>query len=309
MVHMKIRLFALSFFSILLPLLMSVTICKAETQIAITVDDLPSPGSLPDGVSPMDIAQKILATFKKHHISDVYGFVNASSIQKNGSSEQVLARWVDAGHLLGNHTFSHMPLYKNTASDYIADIQRNEPVLSKWMGKKDFYWFRFPYLAEGDSQEKRTEIRTFLETHHYKIAQVSTDFSDWKWQDPYIRCLKKKDDASVRKLKEIYISTALSTLHSDEQYAIQVFKRPIKHLLLVHFSAFTAVVLDDLLSAYKSKNVNFISLKDAASDLVYKINPNKIGQYSGTFLFQVGDTKGLQYPDIPVVDLNGFCSK
>jgi peptidoglycan/xylan/chitin deacetylase (PgdA/CDA1 family) len=295
-------------FRVMTILLLLANICKAEIQIAITVDDLPGAGSLPSGVRRFEVARQFLDSFKRHHISGVYGFINADKIEEDGRLEEVLKLWVNNGHLLGNHTFSHMPLSEHSETDYITDIQRNEPMLFRWMGKKDFYWFRYPYLAEGDTHKKRNDVRTYLADHSYKVAQVSTDFSDWKWQDPYLRCLKKKDQASIKRLKESYVASALSALSSDARYANHVFKRDIKHILLIHLSPLTALVLDELLTAYEDLKVKFISLEEAESDPIYQINPNKVAQYSGTFLLQVGETKGMKYPDPPVIDLTAFCS-
>lgn len=91
------------------------------------------------------------------------------------------------------------------------------------------------------------------------------------------------------------------------QFANRVFNRDIKHILLIHAAPFTALMLNDLLTAFENIKVQFISLEDAAKDPVYQINPNRIGQYTGTFLFQVGSTKGLKYPNVPTEDPSSFC--
>lgn len=147
-------------------------------RVAITVDDLPFHSPLPESKTRIDLTQDFLDSFHKHQISGVYGFINATVNQEDKKAELVLKNWVRAGHFLGNHTFSHMPLYAHTPHDYVADIRKNDPTLEKWMEKKDFRWFRYPYLAEGDTEQKRNDVRAYLSQQNYKIAQVTSDFSD-----------------------------------------------------------------------------------------------------------------------------------
>jgi hypothetical protein len=49
-------------------------------EVAITVDDLPSHGDLPNDISRTKIAITMLAAFKKHDISGVYGFINGYNV-------------------------------------------------------------------------------------------------------------------------------------------------------------------------------------------------------------------------------------
>jgi peptidoglycan-N-acetylglucosamine deacetylase len=48
-------------------------------QVAITIDDLPSHGILPPGVTRTDVAKSILKALKEAHTPKVYGFVNAKN--------------------------------------------------------------------------------------------------------------------------------------------------------------------------------------------------------------------------------------
>ena len=48
-------------------------------QIALTIDDLPSHGTLPPRVTRTDVAKSILKALKEAHTPKVYGFVNAKN--------------------------------------------------------------------------------------------------------------------------------------------------------------------------------------------------------------------------------------
>lgn len=105
-------------------------------EVAITVDDLPVAGKIPTNMSRLELARQMLAIFKKHRISNIYGMVNGESIDKDIDGYRILQEWVDAGQLLGNHTFSHMDIVSNNLKKYINDIQKNELYLSALMHGK-----------------------------------------------------------------------------------------------------------------------------------------------------------------------------
>ena len=55
------------------------------------------------------------AAFKAQEVPPVYGFVNASKLDRSWDKADVLKIWTDAGFLLGNHTYSHMDITPNSA--------------------------------------------------------------------------------------------------------------------------------------------------------------------------------------------------
>lgn len=265
-------------------------------EIAVTVDDLPYNGDLPPNTTRMEIASKMLRVFQRHHIQQIYGFINAKKLEENKQYEKILTSWIANGNLLGNHTFSHTDLAKVNADTYIADIQKNEPYLKKFMHDKNYKYFRYPYLAEGNTLEKRNAIRNYLFEHQYQIAPVTTDFFDYEWNAAYVRCLKKQDNNSIKWLKQSYLEQALNALTISHQLSRFLFHRDIKNIFLIHINAFNAEMLDQLLTEYKRQGVKFISLKNALSDKVYSINPNVAIDRPYTFLNQVRLARNLKNP-------------
>ena len=53
--------------------------------------------------------------------------------------------------------------------DWEADLVKNEPILAKYAGGDDWHWLRYPFLAEGDTPEKRAEARKFLADHEHLL--------------------------------------------------------------------------------------------------------------------------------------------
>lgn len=279
-------------------------------ETAITFDDLPSHGALPAGVTRTDVAKSILATLKNAGAPEVYGFINAGKLEKNSDEIEVLKLWRDAGQPLGNHTFNHMNFNENTVAAFTESIAKNEPVLQHLMEGKDWHWFRYPYLWEGDTLEKRHAARAYLQEHGYRVAQVTLDFEDYAWNGPYARCMDKKDEKAIAWLKESYLQTAKEYIALDQKMADQIFGRRIKHVLLLHIGAFDAVMLPDLLDMLKKEGFKFISIKEAESDPAYSTDPDAALKDGGTLLDQVFDSRHLQYPPHaakPMNELAALC--
>jgi len=267
-------------------------------ELSITIDDLPANGNISTQTTRMEIAQKILSVFKKHHITGVYGLINGNTVDSTPNGLAILQEWIKEGHALGNHTFHHLDVAKTESIEYITDIQKNEPILNLLMTDKDYHYFRYPFLSEGNTQEKRDAVRNYLFKNNYKIAPVTVDFFEYEWNDPYVRCLNKHDKKSIEWLKKTYLEQANNALVISHELSKMLFNRDIKNVLLIHINSFTAEMLDELLTNYEKQNIKFTSLKDALSDPVYQINPNIVRDRAYTFLNQIRLSRGLENPEI-----------
>ena len=243
-------------------------------QIAFTWDDLPAHSTLPANTTRVEIGRKLIAAMKDAHLPPVYGFVNGVQLNNEPLSEPMLREWREAGNLLGNHAWSHMDLNKRTVEDWEADVLKNEPVLQKYAGSSDWHWLRYPFLSEGDTPEKRAVARKFLAGRGYKIAAVTIDFSDYAYNDPYARCVAKKDDAGIAQLQAEYLKMADAGIDHARGVAKAIYGRDIPYVLLMHVGAFDAEMLPRLLALYKSRGFQFVSLEDAEKDPVYATDLN-----------------------------------
>lgn len=283
---------------------------QAGTEMAVTVDDLPIHGPAPSDTSRLDIAKKILTAFTKRQIPQAYGFIIAERLERLPTSVEALQAWVGAGYPLGNHTYSHSDLNKTGLQDYLNDIRRNESILLKLQPDPALKMFRYPFLREGNTREKRDGVRGFLSSNGYRIAQVTIDFYDWAWNEPYVRCLTRRDLEAINRLKKSYLDSAVEGLRVAERLSELLFQRGVRQILLLHVGAFTAVMLEELLAAYEAQGIRFVSLHEALKDEIYKINPNVIRENPHTFLNQMRIAKGLQYPprkEPPLKELDQAC--
>jgi peptidoglycan/xylan/chitin deacetylase (PgdA/CDA1 family) len=285
---------------------------QQRAEVAITVDDLPVHGDLPAGMTRAEIATKMIEAFRVKGVPGVYGFVNAKNIGINGDIEKdsVLKLWADSGFPLGNHTFSHIDLNAVSVQTFEDEIVANESVLGGLMGARDWHWFRYPFLHEGDTLEKRQAIRKYLAQHGYKIAQVTLDFGDYAWNNPYARCVAKQDTPAIDWLKSSYLSTAAEGMALDRKLSVMLFGRDIKYVLLLHIGALDSILLPDLLELFKKQGFDFISLEEAEKDPAYQSDPDAALKFGGTLLEQLTEAKHQKYPphaDRPMDKLDAIC--
>ncbi|HEX3660956.1 MAG TPA: polysaccharide deacetylase family protein [Acidobacteriaceae bacterium] len=245
---------------------------KAPKQIAVTFDDLPVHGPLPPGETRLEVAQRVIQALKAAHMPPTYGFVNGQRVEDHPTTVDVLAAWRKAGYPLGNHTWSHMNLDQVPLQNFEGDIAKDEPLLRLQMNGADWHWFRFPYLAEGNTIEKKAGIRVYLAQHGYKIAGVTMSFADYDWNEPYARCSERHDAAKIVWLEHSYLQAAEDDIVFRHTMAEKVFGHDIPYVLLMHIGAFDARMLPRLLAMYKRDGFAFISLEDAEKDPFYRFD-------------------------------------
>lgn len=278
-------------------------------QMAVTFDDLPVHGAMPEGMTRLEIAQSILKTLKREKMPPVYGFINGGRGEEDPGSLSVLKTWLAAGQPLGNHTWAHLDLNKETSEEFELEVLRNEPLLKSLMGKGDWHWLRYPFLHEGDTVEKRRAVRAWLVAHGYKIAEVSMDFEDYLWNEPYARCMAMHDEVSVAKLHDSYLAVAEQYHGAFRELSQLLYGRDLKYVLLMHVGAFDARMLPDLLKLYRAKGVKFISLPNAMSDPAYQDDPDIGEPTGGAFLELMMQKKKIKFPpnSKPYKELAAMC--
>lgn len=301
----------LGFFHALIAVIgMSLPALALAENLAITFDDLPLNGTLPPGATRVELVRRVLTILKQHHVPQVYGFVNAKRFEGNRDGADALKLWIAAGERVGNHTYSHPDLNKETSELFLADVAQNEPVLELLDTGNDWRWFRYPFLDEGDTLDKRRSVRAGLKERGYRIAEVTLDYEDYLWNSPYARCIASHDAQAVRWLRSSYLAVAAGLIDADRQMAQLVFGRKISHVLLLHLGAFSDDILPDLLSLLRQKGFTLVTLEEAERDPAYESDPDAASRYGGTLLEQWMDVRRIKYPVVapkPRKELEAIC--
>jgi peptidoglycan/xylan/chitin deacetylase (PgdA/CDA1 family) len=242
-------------------------------ELALTFDDLPNHGGLPPGMSRAGVARSLIAALQARRAPPSYGFVNAQGLSEGEDQREVLRLWRAAGYPLGNHAFSHMDLNTHSVAEFEEDVRKNEPILRELMAAADWRFFRFPYLHQGDSEEKRRAVADFLRERGYRVAEVTLNFDDWAYNDPYARCSAKQDASAIEWLKQSYRTRASESLERGRREARALFGREIRHVMLLHNGAFTAAMMPSLLDLLEKDRFEIVELAFAEADPVYASVP------------------------------------
>src|SRR5436190_10756253 len=143
-------------------------------QFAITMDDFNWRNAI--YLSAEKRNQAILDTLAANRVKAALFVMGRNADDEEGMT--LLRKWDGAGHLIGNHTYSHRSLNSNiTAAEYESDILRAETILVGLSRYRKL--FRYPMLKEGNTAIKRDHVRAFLKSHGYRIGHVTIDNSDW----------------------------------------------------------------------------------------------------------------------------------
>ena len=200
----------------------------------------------------------------------MYGFVNGFQLEREPGSDAALTAWTAAGYPLGNHTWSHRNLNQVSAQEFEAEIVRNEATLRRFGGGELRRWLRYPYLAEGNDAAKRDSVRAAVARHGYRIAAVTMDYSDWQWNDAYMRCLAPGREAGLAALDSAYLANVRESANRSRTLSRALYGRDIPYVLLTHIGVFNARMMPRVLEVYRQEGFRFTTLEAAQQDSVYR---------------------------------------
>lgn len=243
---------------------------SAKPQIAITMDDPQVTSSY--GLSASEVNRRILGSLASHNIkADL--FVCGMRVD-TPEGRQLLSAWNDAGHTLGNHSYSHLFLHskKVTLAGYCDDIAKGEAVVAGYPQFKKR--FRYPFFKEGDTLEKRDGVRKFLADRGYLPGRATIDASDWAIDDRLRKRVEKNPKADLAPYRTFYLEHLWDRAQYYDDLAIKVMGRRPPHTLLIHHRLLNALFLDDVLTMFKKREWEPISAEQAYADPVYEKQPN-----------------------------------
>jgi len=285
---------------------------QAKVNIAVTVDDLPVSGIDVKGIDRVQIVEKFTKKLKQNKVKGVYGFLNGIQAVHQAKRLEILKKWKEAGHYIGNHTWAHGGLSKLSVADYINEIEKNETLLIDFADTiKELKVFRYTYLEEGDTNEKRYGIRSYLKKRNYQVAQVTIDSLDWKWLEPFARCTEKGDKTGIQELKKTFIDFNVANMKYMDQLAKKIWgNKSIPHIYLLHLNAFTTDVLGELFQALKKNGASFVDSRKHIYDKFFEEDTAFLGTVGKNYIYQAQVSRKLNFDNFqpPVTpDVSKIC--
>lgn len=246
-----------------------------EREVAVTFDDLPF-ASVPadDDATLRQTTEKLLRALQSHHVPAI-GFVNGYKLYQGGALSpariDLLQNWLDAGFELGNHTFSHVSIDTAPLDAYEADLLRDENEIRPMMERAGhpLRWFRHPYLNLGRDPVKYAGLAAFLSEHGYETAPVTINSAEWQFAVAYARAQARGDEAMAKRIGDAYVPYMTKILGWAEGMALDLFGRPIRHVLLLHANSLNADYFPALADMLERRGYRFVTLAEAVQDPVY----------------------------------------
>lgn len=240
-------------------------------KVTFTLDDLPLwPMSYPpEGYTVGGIVNGIIEALDRNRIRGVYAFSNSWSLLKHPEFASIMDRWIGAGHHVANHTHSHIALNDSDLDDYIADIDLGEKHLEPWLPKAPNRYFRHPLCYWGNTEDKRTRVKSHLEAKGYITAEVTNWLYEWRWNRAYMNCRAANDANGMSSLKQSFLDFAIAQLRYDAASANDWFGHNVVGITLGHTLPFFADIAGALFARLIGEGIEFVSLEEAAADPAY----------------------------------------
>ncbi|TXH77363.1 MAG: polysaccharide deacetylase [Lysobacteraceae bacterium] len=206
--------------------------------------------------------------------------------------------WGEAGHVIGNHTYSHRNLnaVAVVATDFLADVERADTLLKGMPGWRPM--LRFPYLKEGGDAQERDAVRAWMAQHRYRHAPPSIDTSDWYYNQRFLAMREACPDCERSTLKQAYLAHLLERARYYDDLARRTLGRSPRHVLLLHANAINAEYLADVAASFRAAGWTIIAPMHAYRDKMYRMTPAIVpaGESIVWALAKARDTQGLRYP-------------
>ena len=246
---------------------------RESPQVSVTMDDFFWNKSL--RLNPAQRNRAILEALRSHGNLKAALFVKGKNIEEQ-TGKDLLSEWDRAGHMIGNHSYSHTYLNSREvdATAFTADILKCEELLKPYPHFQKI--FRFPYLKEGDTAAERDAVRSFLKEHGYRTGHVTIDASDWAIEDRLSKRLEKEPAADVKRYRDFYLDHMWNRALYYDGLSRKVLDRSVKHTMLVHYNLLNALFLGDLLDMFKQKGWQLIDAQDAFKDPVNQLAPKTV---------------------------------
>lgn len=251
--------------------------CKTNSQIekpkiSFSFDD----GSTQDfpGYENSNWNQLLLNKLAAENVKAVL-FVKGKNLD-NEEGKSIIKSWDNSGHLIANHTYSH-PYFnskKVSLNKFKQELLKNDSLINTYSNYTKL--FRFPYLKEGNTIEKRDGFRSFLKEQSYKIGHVTIDASDWYINQRLIKRLKENNKADISGFRDYYLKHLFNRAEYYNSLGNKLTGRQIHHNILLHHNLTSALFIDDLINHFKKNGWEIVDAKKAYKDAIYNKISNTI---------------------------------
>lgn len=276
-------------------------------RLAITIDDLPINGADTGLRDLRSINDRILKALGDARVPAV-GFVNEAKLYQEGEVDgriALLEAWLAAGLELGNHTWSHPDFNSVGLAAYEEEIVRGESVTRLLLAKrqKPLRLFRQTFLRTGKTLEDKAALEAYLEGRGYLPVPVTVENDDWWFNSKYAKARAAGDTALMKRIADEYVVHWGRMFDWYESLALQVFGRPIDHVVLMHQNVLNAERLPEVLALMRKRGYAFATVDEVMKDPAYAHEDRYAGPWGKSWLQRWALAEGIdtlgKEPDPP----------
>lgn len=252
------RIGFLALLSILVALA-SAAAAHGQKRIVLSYDDAPrSDGALYTG---NERTTRLINALDAVDSGPVAFFVTTAGLTNNENGQARLEAYASVGHILANHTHSHMWAHQASAEEYLADVDRAQAHLAEFQNTRP--WFRFPYLDEGRRPDHVTALANGLEARGLVNGYVTVDTYDWHLETQFQQALQDGLRVDYDALRDLYIRLSLEAAEFYDQIAMEALGHSPVHVLLLHENDLAALFSSDLIAAFRAAGWEIVHPDDA----------------------------------------------
>ncbi|MGZ9585721.1 polysaccharide deacetylase family protein [Paenibacillus marinisediminis] len=144
---------------------------KYKSNIAFEGPSYPKRAALTfDDVPDRNFTAQVLDVLKEYHVPATF-FVVGNRAEKN---PDMIQRLVNEGHVLGNHSYSHRNLPKESDAVFHEEVLKTQQAVERITGGYRMQYIRTPYGNINEEQLK------WLVSQKLKVVNWNVDSLDWK---------------------------------------------------------------------------------------------------------------------------------
>jgi peptidoglycan-N-acetylglucosamine deacetylase len=260
-------------------------------EIAITFDDAPTNDSAT--FTGEERTKRLIAALKAAGIEQAAFFCIPRG--KPAADLTRLSAYAAAGHIIANHSDTHRNLRDLPADEYLADVAAADGALKGFQNFRP--WFRFPFLAEGETREKRDAVRAGLRAMNHAQGYVTVDNYDWYLNALANNAKKAGQSFDEAALRDLYVELLIEAVEFYDAIAVKALGRSPRHVLLLHENDLAARFVGDLAVELRKRGWTIVGADAAYADPIAGIEPNTLFLNQGR-VAAIAHTKGAKPIDL-----------
>jgi peptidoglycan/xylan/chitin deacetylase (PgdA/CDA1 family) len=227
-------------------------------------------------MTPDERTVALIAGLREAGVEQAAFFVTTGNLEDDygANGEARIQAYVDAGHVIANHSHSHGWLWNGDAAEYIADLDKAEAWLKGRPGKRP--WYRFPYLDEGRDIERRDALRAALRQRGLANGYVTVDLWDWAIDDLANKAIREERAIDRKALGEFYVETVVQGADFFDRTARATLGRSPVHVLLLHETDLNALFIADVVAGLRADGWTIVTIDEAYRDRIAQVEPDTL---------------------------------